>query len=78
MKLNMGTVDRSIRLAVAAVIATLYFAGQITGIVAVVLGVVAAAFVITSVVGFCPAYVPFGISTRKTERPLPPPAGRAV
>lgn len=65
MKLNMGTIDRSVRLVVAAIIAMLYFTGQITGIVAVVLGVVAIVFVVTSLIGYCPAYVPFGISTRK-------------
>ena len=78
MKLNMGTTDRAIRLVVAATIAVLYFTGQITGTVAVALGVVAAVFVVTSVIGFCPAYVPLGISTRKAERSIPPPAGRAV
>lgn len=78
MKLNMGTIDRSIRLAVAVLIAVLYFTGQLTGLVAVVLGIVAAGFVVTSVIGFCPAYLPFGISTRKAERRLPPRAGRAV
>ena len=65
MKLNMGPTDRSIRLAVAAIIAVLYFTGQITGAAAVVLGIVAVLFVVTSLTGWCPGYVPFGISTRK-------------
>lgn len=65
MKRNMGTVDRSIRLVVTAIIAVLYFSGQITGVVAGVLGIVAIIFLVTSVIGFCPGYVPFGISTRK-------------
>lgn len=65
MKLNMGTIDRAIRLIIAAIIAVLYFAGQITGTVAIVAGIVAIVFVATSVTGFCPGYVPFGISTRK-------------
>ncbi len=65
MKLNMGPIDRSIRLVIAAIIAVLYFTGQITGIVAIVLGVVAILFVVTSLTGWCPGYVPFGISTRK-------------
>jgi hypothetical protein len=66
MKLNMGPIDRTIRLAVAAIIAVLYFTGQITGTVAIVLGIVAIAFVVTSLTGWCPGYLPFGISTRKT------------
>jgi len=65
MKQNMGTADKIIRLAVVAIIAVLYFAGQITGTVAIVLGIVAVAFLVTSVIGWCPTYVPFGISTKK-------------
>jgi K+-transporting ATPase A subunit len=67
MKLNMGIVDRSIRLAIAAIIAFLYFTGQITGTVAIVLGIVAIVFVATSIIGWCPGYLPLGISTRKGE-----------
>ncbi len=65
MKQNMGTADKVIRLAVAAIIAVLYFTGQISGTVAIVLGIVAVAFLVTSLIGWCPAYVPFGISTKK-------------
>jgi K+-transporting ATPase A subunit len=67
MKLNMGIADRSIRLAIAAIIAILYFTGQITGTVAIVLGIVAIVFVATSIIGWCPGYLPLGISTRKGE-----------
>lgn len=67
MKLNMGPVDRAVRLIVAAVIAVLYFTGQISGTLAIVLGIVAIAFVVTSLVGWCPAYLPLGLSTRKKE-----------
>lgn len=65
MTQNMGTADKIIRLAVVAIIAVLYFAGQITGTVAIVLGIVAVAFLVTSLIGWCPTYVPFGISTKK-------------
>lgn len=65
MKQNMGTTDRIIRLSIVAIIAILYFAGQLSGTVAIVLGVVAAAFLVTSLIGWCPSYLPFGISTRK-------------
>ncbi|WP_428407847.1 YgaP family membrane protein [Hyphococcus sp.] len=65
MKANMGTADRLIRLIVAGVIAYLYFTGAVTGLAATVLAVIAAAFVLTSLVGFCPLYAPFGLSTRK-------------
>ncbi|MCO6411382.1 MAG: DUF2892 domain-containing protein [Thiogranum sp.] len=65
MKLNMGTADRVIRLIVVAVIAALYFNGQITGTAAIILGIIAVAFLVTSLIGWCPSYVPFGISTRR-------------
>jgi len=65
MKQNMGTADKIIRLVVVAIIAVLYFMGQITGTVAIVLGIVAVAFLVTSLIGWCPTYVPFGISTKK-------------
>lgn len=65
MKKNMGTMDRAIRILAAIAILVLYLAGSISGVTAIVLGVIAAAFLVTSLVGFCPGYVPLGISTRK-------------
>jgi len=65
MKKNMGSVDRIIRFVVAAVIAVLIIIGQLKGTVAVVLGILAGIFVVTSVISFCPLYVPFKFSTRK-------------
>ena len=65
MKKNMGTIDRVIRLFVVVVIAVLYYTGQLTGLAATILGIIAVAFLITGVVGWCPGYLPFGISTRK-------------
>ena len=64
----MGTIDRVIRTVIAVVIAVLYFTGQISGTVAIVLGIVAVAFLLTSLVGVCPIYNPFGISTRKESK----------
>ena len=65
MKPNMGTLDKALRILVAAVIAVLYYTHVISGTVAIVLLVLAAIFIATSLVGFCPLYLPFGISTRK-------------
>lgn len=67
MKKNMGSADRVIRILAAIVIAVLYITGQITGTAAIVLLVVAAAFILTSAIGSCPVYFPLGISTRKKE-----------
>ena len=63
----MGTADRVIRLLVAIGIAALYLMGSISGVVAIVLGVVAVVFLATGVTGYCPGYVPLGISTRKAS-----------
>jgi predicted PurR-regulated permease PerM len=70
MKKNMGVVDKVIRLVVVAIIVALYFAGQITGTAAIILGIVAVAFLVTSLIGWCPTYVPFGISTKKADKIL--------
>lgn len=67
MKKNMGAADRILRLLVAAVIAILYFTNVITGTLGIILLVLAAVFVLTSFISFCPLYVPFGINTCKTK-----------
>ncbi len=69
MRKNMGIADRVIRILIALVVGVLYVTGKISGTLAIVLGIVAIAFLITSFVGWCPSYVPFGLSTRK------PPSG---
>ena len=63
----MGLADKAIRILVAAVIAVLYFTHQITGIAAIILGVLAIVFTLTSLMGTCPLYLPFGISTKKKD-----------
>ncbi len=67
MKKNMGSADRIIRLLLAVTVAVLYFMEVISGTVAIVLLVLAAVFVLTSLVSTCPLYMPFGLSTCKTE-----------
>lgn len=65
MKKNMGTIDRAIRTIIAITIGVLYFTGQISGLAAIILGVLAVVFLLTSLVGSCPLYLPFGLSTQK-------------
>lgn len=67
MKKNMGSVDRVVRVLIAAIIAGLYLGGAISGTLGIVLLVVAGVFVLTSLVSFCPLYAPFGISTCKVK-----------
>jgi hypothetical protein len=67
MKKNMGLIDKVIRVLVAVVVFALYFTNVISGAVGIILMVVAAIFIITSLLGFCPIYLPFGLSTAKKE-----------
>jgi K+-transporting ATPase A subunit len=72
MTMNMGTADRVIRIVIALAVAALYFTGKISGTLAIVLGIIAIVFVLTSLAGRCPGYLPFGLSTRK------PPTGAST
>jgi len=64
MKKNMGTADRVIRVAAALIIGACYFTGRIGGTLGTVLMAFAILFLVTSFMGWCPAYMPFGLSTR--------------
>lgn len=67
MKKNMGSTDKIVRIILAIIFAALYFTGTISGTFGLVLLILGAVFLLTSVVGFCPLYAPFGISTCKTK-----------
>ena len=63
MKKNMGSTDRIIRFLLAAVFAYLYFTGIVSGTFGIILVVLGAIFVITSLVSFCPLYALVGLNT---------------
>ena len=63
MKKNVGTIDKVIRILVAVVLAGLYLANVVTGTLGIILLVVAVVFLLTSFIGFCPLYLPFGINS---------------
>lgn len=63
MKKNMGIVDRIVRTFLAVVIGVLYYLGEISGTAAIILGVIALVFLLTSLFSFCPLYYPFKLST---------------
>jgi len=67
MKKNMGSLDKIIRVIIAAVIATLFLTNVITGTIGVILLVLAGIFVLTSLVSFCPIYAIFGMNTCQTK-----------
>ena len=65
MKKNLGARDRSIRAALAIAIVFLLLSGQIIGTAAIIAGVVAVVFLLTSAVAFCPLYAALSVSTMK-------------
>lgn len=63
MKRNMGSIDRILRILIAAVIAVLFFKHILNDALGIILLVIAGIFLLTSFVSFCPLYAPFKIST---------------
>lgn len=68
MKKNMGSLDKIIRVVIAAVVAVLFLSNVITGVLGIILLVLAGIFVLTSLVSFCPIYAIFGMNTCQTKR----------
>ncbi|MCI3181698.1 DUF2892 domain-containing protein [Caulobacter sp. CCUG 60055] len=64
----MGTLDRVIRLAAVAAVIGAYGLGLISGTLALILGAFAVVLLLTSLTATCPAYMPFGLSTRPRHR----------
>ncbi|MFA7617040.1 MAG: DUF2892 domain-containing protein [Moheibacter sp.] len=68
MKINMGKIDRILRFLLGVLVIYLYFTNQLSGLWAIVLGIFAIIFFITSFIGFCPVYTLLGIRTNKKEK----------
>ncbi len=69
MKKNVGGLDRVLRIILAAVFAYLYFSGTVSGTLGLVLVILGAVFVLTSLVSFCPIYALVGLNTCPTKKP---------
>ncbi len=67
MKKNIGNIDKGVRIGIAVIIALLYKTNYISGTTAIVLLSLAGIFILTSLISFCPLYLPFGISTCKKK-----------
>ncbi len=63
----MGFIDRAIRAVIAVTIAVLFFTNVITGVWAIVLLVLAFVMLFTSLVAYCPLYLPFGLNTLRKK-----------
>lgn len=62
---NVGTADRALRLAGAALATALLATRTVRGPAALALALAAASLATSGVTGRCPAYVPLGIDTRR-------------
>ena len=67
MKKNMGSADQGIRLLLAATLVVLYFSGVISGTFGMITLVIAAVFMVTTLVGYCPMYSLIGVKTCKVK-----------
>lgn len=65
MKKNMGKTDRIIRLILGVLFAVLYFTGTVTGTLGIILLILAAIMLVTSLIGFCPLYWIFKLNSLK-------------
>ncbi|MGB7567137.1 MAG: DUF2892 domain-containing protein [Chitinivibrionales bacterium] len=67
MKKNVGAIDKVVRLFLVVLIVALYFTHLIGGLAAIILGIFAVVFLLTSLVSICPLYMLLGISTAKKQ-----------
>jgi hypothetical protein len=67
MKKNVGSADKIIRLLLAAILIILFVFNVVSGILGYVLLALAAVFIITSLLGYCPLWDIFGVSTNKKK-----------
>jgi hypothetical protein len=68
MKKNMGLIDRIIRVLVAVVVVVLYVTNVVSGTFGIVLLVLSGVFILTSLISYCPLYLPIGLDTRKIKK----------
>ncbi|PKP21379.1 MAG: DUF2892 domain-containing protein [Bacteroidetes bacterium HGW-Bacteroidetes-20] len=68
MKKNMGAADRIIRVIIAAIVVILFFTNMISGALGIVLLVLAAVLLLTSLISFCPLYTLCGLSSCKAKK----------
>jgi hypothetical protein len=67
MNKNVGTIDKVLRIAIAAIMAYLYFSETVTGTLGIIALAIGAAALITSAVGFCGLYSIIGVNTCKVK-----------
>lgn len=67
MKVNMGSIDRLVRIVISVILVTLIATGFIQGAIATVFSIVAVVFLLTAIAGYCPLYSLIGIGTLRKK-----------
>jgi hypothetical protein len=67
MKKNVGSIDKIIRLLLAAFFIILFVLNLVSGIFGYILLVLAVILILTSLFSFCPIWMIFGVKTCKTK-----------
>jgi O-antigen/teichoic acid export membrane protein len=60
---NIGKSDRIVRVLIAVLFTVLFLNQVVTGVMGIILVILAGVFLLTSVIGTCPLYLPFKINT---------------
>ncbi len=68
MKKNVGSIDKVIRLLLAALFIILFVFNVVSGFFGYILLALAAILILTSLVNFCPLYAIFGMSTCSSKK----------
>ena len=68
MKKNVGSIDKIIRYALAAIIIVLFVLNVVSGLLGYILLAVAAIFIVTSLLDFCPIWWILGVKTNAAKK----------
>lgn len=63
---NEASWDRIVRVILGLVLLYLWLGNVLSGVVAVVLGIIGIVLIVTGVIGFCPLYRLIGFATKKS------------
>lgn len=64
---NVGSMDRAVRVVAGIAMLVLGFGGFVTGTAGLVLKIAGFVPLATALVGFCPLYLPLGLSTKAAK-----------
>ncbi|OIP84679.1 MAG: hypothetical protein AUK44_01630 [Porphyromonadaceae bacterium CG2_30_38_12] len=67
MNVNVGSLDKLVRLALAIILIWLFYSDVLSGTLGIVALILALVLTITSLINFCPLYAAFRINTAKKK-----------